>query len=246
MLRLLPPATTGIGTGTGAGTGAGTGPAPGGSPGGSPSGSPDGAPGGAAGRREAATAVLRRIKAADQELFERTTRLHAPVLDRAMPKLSRAADHSLLWIGVAGLLVAFGGRRGARAAARGLGSLAVASLSANVIGKQWFGRTRPVLDRVPLGRRVRRIPVTTSFPSGHAASAAAFATGVAQELPGAALPVGALAAAVAYSRVYTGAHYPSDVAAGAALGIGVGLAAGRIRPRWKRKGKGYGAGGTRH
>jgi undecaprenyl-diphosphatase len=189
-----------------------------------------------------ADTALRAIKEVDDELFERTARLHAPALDRTMPRLSQAANHAVLWVGVAGLLALFGGRRGRRAAVRGLGSLAVASLSANVIGKQWFGRTRPLLDQVPPGRRVRRIPVTTSFPSGHAASAAAFATGVAQELPGAALPVGALAAAVAYSRVYTGAHYPSDVAAGAALGIGTGLAIGRIRPR--RHGK-RSAGGRR-
>jgi membrane-associated phospholipid phosphatase len=177
-----------------------------------------------------ADTALRAIKVVDQELFDRTARLHAPTLDRAMPRLSHAANHSGLWVVAAGLLFAFGGRRGRRAAVRGLSSVAVASLSANVIGKSWVGRSRPVLEQVPAGRRVRRIPVTTSFPSGHAASAAAFATGVAREFPAAAVPLGALAAAVAYSRVYTGAHYPSDVAAGAALGVGVGLASTRVWP----------------
>ena len=178
-----------------------------------------------------ADTALRAIKVVDQELFDRTARLHAPTLDRAMPRLSHAANHSGLWLAAAGVLFAFGGSQGRRAAVRGLGSVAVASLAANVIGKRWFGRTRPILDQVPAGRRVRRIPVTTSFPSGHAASAAAFATGVAAEFPAASVPLGALAAAVAYSRVYTGAHYPSDVAAGAALGIGVGLASTRAWPR---------------
>lgn len=44
------------------------------------------------------------------------------------------------------------------------------------------------------------------------------------ELPYLGAPLGPLAAAVAYSRVYTGAHYPSDVLAGAALGTGVAVA----------------------
>jgi membrane-associated phospholipid phosphatase len=58
-------------------------------------------------------------------------------------------------------------------------------------------------------------------PSGHAASAFAFAAGVASEAP---VPGGlliALAALVAYSRVHTGVHYPSDVVAGAVIGAGV-------------------------
>ena len=55
---------------------------------------------------------------------------------------------------------------------------------------------------------------TTSFPSGHAASAAAFATGVALEVPALAVPVGGLAAAVGASRAISRVHYPSDVLAG--------------------------------
>jgi membrane-associated phospholipid phosphatase len=59
-----------------------------------------------------------------------------------------------------------------------------------------------------------RTPVTTSFPSGHAAAAAAFATGVGLEMPALPAPVGALAAAVGISRVVNGVHYPSDIAGG--------------------------------
>jgi undecaprenyl-diphosphatase len=69
---------------------------------------------------------------------------------------------------------------------------------------------------------------TSSFPSGHAASAAAFATGVALEVPVLAAPIGLLAAAVGASRVVTGVHFPSDVAAGFAIGTTAGL----LTVRW--------------
>jgi undecaprenyl-diphosphatase len=70
---------------------------------------------------------------------------------------------------------------------------------------------------VPLARRVR-MPRSTSFPSGHSASAFAFATGVGQVLPRQAVPLHVLAALVAYSRVHTGVHYPADAIAGAVVG----------------------------
>jgi undecaprenyl-diphosphatase len=68
------------------------------------------------------------------------------------------------------------------------------------------------------------IPTSTAFPSGHSAAAAAFATGVALEAPWRlVLPVAAVAGAVAFSRIYVGAHYPGDVAAGLLLGTASAL-----------------------
>nr|MDQ6937569.1 phosphatase PAP2 family protein [Actinomycetota bacterium] len=117
-----------------------------------------------------------------------------------------------------------------RAAARGLGSLAVASGTANQIGKRLVTRRRPGLAGVPLHRIARRVPTSSSFPSGHSASAAAFAAGAALEAPELAIPLGALAAAVAYSRVYTGVHYPGDVVAGVGLGLGAATLVSRVVP----------------
>ena len=65
-------------------------------------------------------------------------------------------------------------------------------------------------------------PDSSSLPSGHSASAFAFATGVGSVLPGEAIPIRALAALVAYSRVRTGVHHPADVVAGALLGTMLG------------------------
>jgi undecaprenyl-diphosphatase len=89
---------------------------------------------------------------------------------------------------------------------------------ANHLAKGLIRRERPLLDTVPITRTARRVPSSSSFPSGHAASAAAFAVGATLEWRALAGPLGATATAVAFSRVYTGVHYPSDVVAGAAIG----------------------------
>jgi len=180
---------------------------------------------------EGVRAALHRL---DAELFRRVADKRDPVLDRVLPALSRAADFSLLWLGIAGVL-ALSGRR--RAALRGVGSVALASATTNVAVKLQYRRVRPPLHAVPVARRVRRVPVTTSFPSGHSASAAAFATAVGLEVPGLAVPVGLLAAGVAWSRVWTGAHYPGDVAVGAAIGILAALSTGPATHRRRPGGR---------
>jgi undecaprenyl-diphosphatase len=164
--------------------------------------------------------VLADVVRADCALFSRVARTKTPWLDRALPLLSRSANHSGLWIAVAAGGATGGGRRGRRAAVRGLGSIAVTSLIVNQAIKRAVRRPRPTL-RVPVARRVNVAPLTTSFPSGHAASAAAFATATAVELSPAAVPLGLLAAAVGVSRIYVGVHYPLDVAVGASIGAGV-------------------------
>jgi undecaprenyl-diphosphatase len=101
----------------------------------------------------------------------------------------------------------------------GLASVAVTSATLNLLVKPLVHRRRPdrVAEAVPLARQVR-MPSSGSFPSGHAAAAFAFATGVGHVLPSSGVPLRALAALVAYSRVHTGVHYPSDVLVGAMLG----------------------------
>jgi membrane-associated phospholipid phosphatase len=176
----------------------------------------------------AAHGALPRIAAADRAVMARLAATESPALDRVMPALSQAANHSVLWISVGALLAASGRRRARRAALRGLASVALASAASNVIGKGLTGRARPSAP-VPPARRLAHGVRTTSFPSGHAASAAAFATGVSLELPALAAPVGALAAAVGASRVVTGVHFPSDVLAGFAIGV----AAAALTRRWR-------------
>lgn len=131
----------------------------------------------------------------------------------------------------AAMLAATRGRRGRRAAVAGLASVAAASATANLALKPLSHRRRPDRSDVPAARRAPE-PSSSSFPSGHSASAFAFATGVGAVLPLEAIPIRALAALVAYSRVHTGVHYPGDVLAGAFLGTTVAqLTVRRLRPR---------------
>ncbi|MCQ4041713.1 bifunctional phosphatase PAP2/diacylglycerol kinase family protein [Streptantibioticus rubrisoli] len=164
-------------------------------------------------------AGARRLIAVDRVVFGRIAARPWPFAASTLPRLSRAADHGVLWFGAAAAIAGFGGTPGRRAAGRGLASLALASAAVNTVGKRMVRRPRPLRDGVPVVRQLRRQPFTTSFPSGHAASAAAFAAGVGFQSPRWGALVAPVAASVAFSRVYTGVHYPSDVLVGAAIGV---------------------------
>ena len=172
--------------------------------------------------------VLEPLVRLDCRLFARVAGTSTPWLDRGLPMLSRSANHSALWMAIGVGLGAAGGRRGQRAAVRGLASVGVTSLVVNQGVKRVVRRPRPSLRNVPAVRRVRVAPLTTSFPSGHAASAAAFAAGAAIELAPAGPPLGVLAGAVGGSRVYVGAHYPLDVLVGAGMGAGIAWLTRRV------------------
>jgi len=74
-------------------------------------------------------------------------------------------------------------------------------------------------------------PHSHSFPSGHATTSFACATVLALLIPRLALPLFVLAAAIAWSRVYVGVHFPLDVLAGAGLGLGIGAFVARALPQ---------------
>jgi undecaprenyl-diphosphatase len=168
----------------------------------------------------------------DVAAYAAVARAHTPALDRSLRRLSRAANYAGVWLAAAALLSVAGGARGRRAALDGLTSIAVTSIVVNAALKPLGRRRRPdvVAGEVPIARHVR-MPITHSFPSGHSASAFAFATGVAATLPVAAVPLRALAALVSYSRVHTGVHYPGDVVAGALVGVALARVTTRARRR---------------
>ena len=162
--------------------------------------------------------VRRQIDALDVATFNAIAGTKSPLLDATMPRLTRAADRSVLWIAIADLMVLSGRARARLGAARGLVSIAITSLIANQVSKRIHRRPRPSITQVPAQRLAHRIPESTSFPSGHSASAMAFAAGASAEWPALSVPLRTLAGLVGFSRVATGAHYPSDVLAGFALG----------------------------
>jgi undecaprenyl-diphosphatase len=193
------------------------------------------APPGRVSARAKAVTVLTELGQVDRAVYLAVAGTPTPTLDPPLRRLSRAADRSRLWIGIAAAMAVVGGREGRRAAGAGLVALAVDSAVVNAGFKLAARRTRP--DRnaagVPADRQVP-MPHSASFPSGHAASAFAFANAVGQTLPIAAGPLRLLATVVAYSRVHTGVHYAGDVVVGAAIGATVGDIVGWGLPRLRR------------
>jgi membrane-associated phospholipid phosphatase len=166
--------------------------------------------------------MLAEAKALDQALYNAVAATSTPSLDAAMRRLSHAANYSRISIAIAATLAVTGGARGRRAAVFGLSAVGATSAIGNLVLKPLGRRRRPDVasQDLPSERRVR-MPGSASFPSGHAAAAVAFASGVGSVIPSAGLPLRALALLVGYSRVHTGVHYPADVVAGALLGATV-------------------------
>ena len=167
--------------------------------------------------------VLRQLGRMDRAAYRTVADMHTEPLDRPLRRVSDFADFSKPWFLIAGALALFGGSPGRRAAVTGVAALGLNSLLVNQSIKLISERRRPdrTAQSVPESRWVR-MPGSNSFPSGHSASAAAFAVSVGDMLPAFRVPLQAAAVIVAFSRVYTGVHYPADIVAGAAVGAMVG------------------------
>ena len=146
-------------------------------------------------------------------------RLSRPALDGPLRALTMSGEHAACWyaLGLAGSALDGGNRpRWHRAM-----SAIFATQLLNTALKVWFRRKRPALEDLPASVPV---PTSLSFPSAHASTSFCAARGF-RPLTG--IPLAPVATAIAFSRVYFGVHYPSDVLVGSVLGAFVGGALNR-------------------
>ncbi|WP_030689620.1 phosphatase PAP2 family protein [Streptomyces globisporus] len=177
--------------------------------------------------------VLAGLQGHDHRLTRRIAAWDSPAARRLLPAVEETAEHTKLWWAAALGMAVRGGRRGRRAAASGVLAMAVAELLSNGVAKQLIARRRPPAEWIPHGDVADR-PDSSSFPSGHTAAAVAFTAAVAPTWPWAGAACAVPAVLVAVERVHSGAHYPSDVAAGAVIGTAAAAlvrTAPRLLPR---------------
>lgn len=131
-----------------------------------------------------------------------------------MAAYSTLGEHAAIWFVLAGVAALRAPDAQTRRAAGRAGAAILGTFAVNVAIKNVVRRRRPTLEGLP---PLVGTPTGLSFPSTHAGTSFAGARALAQAgLP--AVPLRALAASLALSRLYLGVHYPSDIAAGAALG----------------------------
>jgi membrane-associated phospholipid phosphatase len=182
--------------------------------------------------RPFAMSLLRRIDGYDRAVYRSVAQIRLPLLDEPLKVVSNFANFSKPWFLASGFLAILGGGRGRRAALTGLAAIGATSLLVNQPMKIAGERHRPDRDGVGVPqRRWVRMPSSTSFPSGHSGSAAAFAVAVGDVTPALRVPLRVAASVVAFSRVYTGVHYPGDVLVGAAVGALVGRSTSELARR---------------
>ncbi|WP_019201326.1 phosphatase PAP2 family protein [Tsukamurella sp. 1534] len=147
--------------------------------------------------------------------------------------LSHFGEHALGWMGLAALGAVLRPARRRQYVTAGVG--AFVAHAASVLIKRIVRRKRPDHPYISVGVGT---PSKLSFPSSHATSstAGAILLGRASGVPGGAL----LAPAVVVppmltSRMVLGVHYPTDVAAGAAIGAATALAAIEGERLWTRR-----------
>ncbi|MEW2574915.1 phosphatase PAP2 family protein [Streptomyces syringium] len=154
----------------------------------------------------------------DRRLTRRVASWDSAGARQVLPAVESAAEGTKLWWGTALVMTVVGGRSERTAAAAGVVSMLASQLIANAVCKQLYARRRPPGELIPHDG-VEDRPDSSSFPSGHTAAAVGFTAAVAASSPWWGAAAAVPTTLVAFERVHSGAHYPSDVAVGAAIGL---------------------------
>jgi undecaprenyl-diphosphatase len=165
--------------------------------------------------------VWRRVVAFDERLLLAVRRWESRLMTRLMRSLTQLGDPAN-WV-VVGLALGLSGGEGPRHCAL-LGTAAGLALAASQMLKRLCCRRRPSCGIGGFAALAEN-PDAFSFPSGHTAVAFAVAAAFLAQAGGLGVLALLLAIGIAISRVYLGAHYPLDVAAGALVGTLSGTAA---------------------
>lgn len=150
----------------------------------------------------------------DSSLMYKAQELHNPILNNIMISFTKIGDLGLVWLILALILLFFKKTRKA-------GILIYLSQLLNIIVvtilKNIIQRPRPFLTLTDLHPLIS-LPTSYSFPSGHASSAFAGALIIAYIFRQWIIPAYLVSFTIAFSRVYLGVHYPSDIIVGAIIG----------------------------
>jgi undecaprenyl-diphosphatase len=159
------------------------------------------------------------IESVDLALMNWLRAFDSPWLDTAMIWISSSGGAGLVWLVLA--LAAFVRPRDRAAAWRVMLTVALCYAVVDGVMKPLAGRARPAPLATAAKRELPPLPVTSSFPSGHAASTFGAAVAVSRMWPQTRVVWWTLAVLIGYSRIYLGHHYPLDVAGGALLGVAI-------------------------
>lgn len=160
--------------------------------------------------------------------------LRSPYLDPVMIFITHLGDSGWFWVVLTGIFLVFLGTR--KMGATSALALVLSLLINNICLKNLVARIRPY-DRIEGLVRLVGEQVDFSFPSGHSATSFAAAFVIFLNLPKRyGIPALVLAGLIAFSRLYVGVHYPTDVLSGMLSGIFCAVLAQFLVGRfWGRK-----------
>lgn len=159
--------------------------------------------------------------------------LNWDALDPIMIFITNLGNDGLVWLSLAAVLLCF--RRTRRAGICVLTAMLICLLVGNLGLKNWVARVRPYHAMEGWEVAIPH-PNGFSFPSGHTMHALGAATAILlcnRKLGTAAM---VLAIMIAFTRIYLGVHYPTDVMAGMVLGAAAAmLSCAAVNRIWKKE-----------